>query len=171
MKLTVLVAALMLGSITASAQNEEVTANNSWLKIGVNAGVPVGNAADFTSFKAGLELKGQYLVNPHFGIGLTGGYNQYFGKNNLPDFGAIPVGGLLRYYAKSSGFFIGLDGGYTFLTNANNADGGAFIKPQLGYHNYNWNYFAYYNSILRSQASGDNISDVGVGVSYNIRFK
>lgn len=161
----------MLSISFVHAQNEEVTANNSWLKIGANAGVPVGDASDFASFKAGLELKGQYLVNPHFGIGLTAGYNQYFGKDGVDDFGAIPIGALLRYYAKSEGLFLGVDGGYNFFTNLPGNKGAAFIKPQIGYHNYSWNYFAYYNAILRSANKGSDINDVGIGVSYNIRFK
>lgn len=170
-KFSVLVVALMVSVSSVSAQNEEVTANNSWLKVGVNAGVPVGDASDFTSFKTGLELKGQYLVNPHFGIGLTAGYNQYFGKDGFDDFGAIPVGAMLRYYAKNEGFFAGVDGGYNFFTNVGGNEGAAFVKPQIGYHNYNWNYFAYYNAILQSDTKGPDVNDIGVGVSYNIRFK
>ncbi len=160
-----------LSCSTLWAQETEVTAKNSWLKIGVNAGVPVGDASNFTSFKAGAELKGQVMINPHLGAGVTAGYNQYFGKNNAPDFGAIPLGAFLRYYAQSEGFFAGIDGGYTVFTNMSNNTGAAFLKPQIGYHNYSWNYFAYYNAILRSSAKGPDINDVGIGVSYNIRFK
>ena len=83
----------------------------------------------------------------------------------------MPFGAFVRYYPASSGFFAGLDGGYSFVTNANGANGGAYFKPQLGYHNYSWNYFAYYNTILRNDTKGGNINNVGIGATYNIRFK
>lgn len=176
MKNIAIVVALSLLTVSASAQEREVSTKNSWLKIGVNAGVPVGDINDFYKFVAGLELKGQFMTTPHFGIGLTTGYNQYFHgseKNGITakNFGAVPVGGFVRYYPASSGFFAGVDGGYSFLTNANGADGGAYFRPQLGFHNYSWNYFAYYNTIIRNDTKGGNINSVGVGATYNIRFK
>lgn len=177
MKNLAVVIALCIIASSASAQEQEVTTKNSWLKIGVNAGVPVGNHLnDYYSAVAGLELKGQFMTTPHLGIGLTTGYNQFFhngGKNGVKaeNFGTVPVGAFVRYYPESSGFFAGVDGGYSFLTNANDADGGFYVKPQLGYHNYSWNYFAYYNTILRNDTKGGNISNVGVGATYNIRFK
>ncbi len=171
MKNLVAILALCVMTLHANAQQEEVTPKNSWFKFGVNAGVPVGDVSDISSFVGGVELKGQLMTTPHWGLGLTAGYNHFFPKDNFESFGTVPVGAFVRYYPQSSGFFAGLDGGYSFVTNANGADGGAFFKPQLGYHNYSWNYFAYYNTILRSDNKGGNIDNVGVGVTYNIRFK
>ncbi len=167
---------LCMLALSANAQEREVSTKNSWLKIGLNAGVPVGDINDFYKFVAGLELKGQFMTTPHFGIGLTTGYNQYFHgseKNGITaeNFGAIPVGAFVRYYPASSGFFAGVDGGYSFLTGTDVSEGGAYLKPQLGYHNFNWNYFAYYNTILRNDTRGGNINSVGLGATYNIRFK
>lgn len=82
----------------------EITPKNSWLKLGANIGVPVGNAADYSSVVAGLELKGQFMETDHIGIGLTTGYNQFFGKDNASGFGTIPVGAFVRVYPKSEGF-------------------------------------------------------------------
>lgn len=163
------VVALFCLTIFAQEPTTEVTHKNSWLKAGVNLGVPVGDVADFSSFVAALELKGQLMSTNHLGIGLTTGYNHFFGKDGFDGFGTIPAGAFVRVYPKAKGFFAGTDIGYSFITTKG-ADGGFYVKPQLGYHNYDWNIFGFYNGILRSDNSGGNIQHVGVGATYNIRF-
>ena len=111
------------------------------------------------------------METPHLGIGLTTGYNHFFVKNGYKEFGTVPLGAFIRIYPQAKGFFAGTDLGYSFLTNANGADGGFYVKPQIGYHNYSWNYFAYFNGIFRSTNSGGNINHAGIGATYNIRFK
>jgi hypothetical protein len=157
----------------ARAQNgqTEITPRNSWLKLGANMGAPVGNVSEYAGFTAGLELKGQLMETPHFGLGLTTGYNHFFGKNDFKDFGTIPAGAFIRVYPQKEGFFAGLDGGYSFVTEVDNAKGGGYLRPQLGYHNYNWNIFGYYNNIFRSDLNGGDIGSVGIGATYNIRFR
>ncbi len=147
----------------------EATTKNSWLKVGLNAGVPVGDLADVSSFVAGLELKGQVMSTNHLGIGLTTGYNHFFPKNDFEGFGTIPAGAFVRVYPKAKGFFAGTDIGYSFVT-ADGADGGFYVKPQLGYHNYSWNIFGFYNGIFRSSNAGGNLQHVGIGATYNVRF-
>ena len=132
--------------------------------------MPVGNISDYSSFTAGLELKGQFLETPHLGIGLTTGYNHYFAKSGYSDFGTVPLGAFIRVYPQSKGFFAGLDLGYSIVTGYDGAVGGFYLKPQLGYHNYNWNFFAYYNNVFRGSADGGDIGSVGLGATYNIRF-
>lgn len=155
----------------AQSTTNNITTRNSWLKFGLNAGVPVGDMSDFTSFTAGLELKGQLMETNHFGIGLTTGYNHFFGKNNFNDVGTIPIGAFVRGYPKSTGFFAGLDAGYSIITGDNNVDGGVYLRPQIGYHNYNWNFFGFYNHIFVDEPGLSNVSHVGIGATYNIRFK
>lgn len=162
--------AILLAIGKTNAQSTPITPGNSWLKLGANFGIPVGNVSHYSSFTAGLELKGQVLETDYLGLGLTTGYNHYFGKNGFDGFGTIPLGAFIRVYPQSSGVFIGTDLGYTFLTGADGATGGFYVKPQLGYHNYDWNVFAYYNGILRSDTKGGSISSVGIGATYNIRF-
>jgi len=163
-------AVLLFAAARVQAQSTEVTPTNSWLKAGLNVGVPVGNASHYSNFLAGLELKGQVLETSHIGLGLTTGYNHYFGKDGFDGFGMIPLGAFIRVYPKSEGFFIGTDLGYSFITGADGAKGGVYIKPQLGYHNYNWNVFAFYNDVFRSDNNGGSIASVGLGATYNIRF-
>lgn len=175
MKLACMAAGVFLVASQVSAQTgiktSDITPRNSWLKLGANIGAPVGNAANYSSVVAGLELKGQFMETEHIGIGLTTGYNHFFGKDNFSGFGTIPVGAFVRVYPKAEGFFAGLDGGYSFIAADGNPKGGAYLRPQLGYHNYHWNFFGYYNNIFRPDSNGGNIGSLGIGVTYNVRFK
>lgn len=174
MKKLILLLLVVVASVSvfsqAGTQPTEITTKNSWLKAGLNAGVPFGDLGDVSSFTLGLELKGQLMETNHVGLGLTTGYNHFFAKNGHEDFGTIPLGAFIRYYPQSQGFFLGTDLGYSFLTNANGANGGFYLRPQLGYHNYDWNFFVLYNGILRSDENGGSLHYAGVGATYNIRF-
>lgn len=156
---------------SAQAQNEEINRTNTWLKFGVNLGAPLSPISNISNFVGGLEFKAQFMETDHVGIGLGVGYNHFVGKNNLGDFGTVPLGAFLRVYPDREGFFAGLDFGYSFVTGAGNSDGGFFFKPQLGYHNYYWNFFGFYNQVLRTNINGGNIPHLGVGITYNIHFK
>lgn len=167
MKKLILMIALLVAGVTF-AQEDNVTSDNSWLKLGLNAGVPMGDADDASSFSTGLELKGQHLVTPNFGIGLTTGYSHFFGKDGADDFGVVPAAAFARYYFNSSGLFVGSDFGYGFVTGIDDQDGGLYLNPQIGYHNEDWNFYAYYQNTF---ADNDvTIQVLGVGVTYNIRF-
>ena len=150
-------------------KTEEITKKNSWLKLGVSASVPVGDISNYSSFAAGLEISGQLMETKHFGLGLTSGYTNFFPKNNGESFGVIPLGVMLRYYPEYEGFFAGTDIGYSFLTNFGNTNGGFYLKPQAGYHNYDWNIYAFYNQVFTSNAI--DVQNVGVAATYNIHFK
>jgi hypothetical protein len=145
---------------------EKVTNKNSWLKAGLSAGVPVGNIANSSSFAAGLDLSGQWMATPNLGLGIATGYTHYFAKNNNTDFGTVPLGALIHYYPQSAGFFAGTDIGYSFITNSAET-GGLYIKPKIGYHNYDWNLFGFYNHVF---ANTTDVQNLGVGVVYNLRF-
>lgn len=177
MKKLCLTATVLLSMVTGAfaqegseVKNKEITARNSWLKLGLTAGMPVGNASKASSFTAGLDLRGQFMSTRHFGLGVVTGYNHYFGKNNAADFGAIPLALMLRYYPKAKGIFAGADLGYSFVTNITGLTGGVTVKPQVGYHNHDWNFFGFYNHIFTKSAVMD-IQSVGVSATYNIRFK
>lgn len=168
-KLFFIIGIVLIGSHSISAQQSEITADNSWLKLGLIAGVPVGDINDISSVNTGVDLRGQHLVNPNFGIGIATGYNHFFGKDNVEDFGVIPAAAFARYYFTPKGLFIGTDVGYGFLTNVDNNEGGLYVNPQIGYHNRDWNMYAYYQNTF---AENDfDVQTVGVGVTYNIRFK
>ncbi|SFD25474.1 hypothetical protein [Algibacter pectinivorans] len=168
-KLFLIAGLLVFGSTYAQDEDIDITSDNSWLKAGITAGVPVGDAGDTSSFNLGLDLRGQYLVNPNLGIGLASGYNHYFGKDEIEDFGVIPAAGFVRYYFTPNGLFLGSDVGYGFLTNSADNDGGLYVNPHIGYHNRDWNIYAFYQNTF---AENDiDVQNVGIGLTYNIRFK
>ncbi|MEO9076932.1 MAG: hypothetical protein ABI263_06505 [Gelidibacter sp.] len=168
MKKVILLFTLFVVGTTFAQEYEDISSTNSWLKIGLNAGVPMGDADDLSSLALGLDLKGQYLVTPNFGIGLASGYTHFIGKEDLSDFGLIPAAAFARYYFKPKGLFLGVDFGYGFLTNVENNDGGLYVNPQIGYHNRDWNFFAYYQNTF---AENDfDIQVLGIGATYNLRF-
>jgi hypothetical protein len=160
-------------SLNMYAQNTEVevTKKNSWLKAGLTAGIPVGDLHDASSFALGLDLKGQLMTTNHVGIGLTTGYNHFFMKEGFESFGTVPLGAFIRVYPDFKGFFAGVDGGVSFTTGTDNNSAGPYIRPQLGYHNYDWNLFAFYNNDFRKDEDGGNLQYAGIGFTYNIRFK
>jgi hypothetical protein len=172
----------ILISVSTYAQNErnleDIGSENSWLKVGLLIAAPSGEISNYSSFVGGLDVAAQFLRTNNFGVGLATGYSKYFEKSDAKSyqglndgFGAIPLGLLLRYYPQSSGLFVGTDLGYTFLSGqTSNNTGGAYIRPMVGYHNYDWNIFAYYNHIFRPETTID-IQSIGIAITYNLRFK
>lgn len=160
---------LGFNNLQAQEVQTELSSDTSWLKLGVTAGVPVGDIADFSSFNLGLDLRAQHLFTPNWGVGIASGYDNYFAKDEFDDFGVIPLAGFIRYYFTPSGLFFGSDLGYGFLTNVEENSGGLYVNPQIGYHNEDWNIYAYYkNTFAENEVD---IQSVGLGVTYNIRFK
>lgn len=180
--------ALLTGIVATGLVSAQSLSMKNMLKVGANAGVavPKGNA----SAALGVDVAYQNLVTPGFGLGIATGYTHYFGKeatiNNVKvnnnDFGVIPVAALVRIYPKKTGFYLGTDLGYGFITGngkvakdipAERPDGGFYIKPEIGYHNNDWNFSLQYQKVF----TGDegkianqkyNAGNIGLGVSYNI---
>jgi len=96
---------VMIASFTvANAQGSD------WFKIGIHAGLPVGDVSDTSSFVLGLDLKYQFLNTDSFAVGLATGYSNYFGKEingfEIEDFGIVPFF-LLKNQQKAEVFIIG----------------------------------------------------------------
>jgi len=169
-KLIVALTVFVSANVWAQTPTPEITKKNSWLKAGLTAGVPVGDISEVSNFTLGLDLKGQLMSTNHIGIGLTTGYNHFFVKDGFESFGTIPLGVFMRVYPDYKGFFAGTDLGYSLLTGTNNNKGGVYVRPQLGYHNYDWNIFGFYNHIFRGDVDGGAIQTAGIGFTYNLRF-
>ena len=178
---------LGLGILTAglaSAQSSEMT---NMLKVGINAGVAV--PSNNASANVGFDIAYQHLITPGFGIGIASGYNHFFGKDNTVngvtiknnDFAVVPVAAMLRYYPQKTGFYLGTDLGYGFITGDDNVaegstvkrpDGGFYLKPEIGYHNRNWNFAVQYTKVFtgdKGNIAGQDYSvgSIGAGISYN----
>lgn len=169
-KVFLIFSVMSLGFIFGQEMKEiKLTEKNSWLKAGITAGIPVGDVSNFSSVSLGVDLRGQYMANPHLGVGIATGYNHFIGKNEADDFGMVPLGLFARYYFHESGWFIGSDLGYGFLTNIDNNYGGLYVNPHLGYNTEDWNFYGYFQNTFSENSV--NVQSVGVGITYNISFK
>ena len=177
----------ILGAGLVSAQSADM---KNMIKVGANVGIAVPQ--ENASAALGLDVAYQNLVTPGFGLGIATGYTHYFGRENTVgglavdnnDFGVVPVAALVRIYPKQTGFYFGTDLGYGFITGdkqvASNTvvaterpDGGLYIKPEIGYHNRDWNFAVQYQKVFTGDKGeiGDqkyNAGALGLGVSYNI---
>jgi len=148
----------------------KVSSENTWFKVGVNMGVPL--LPSNSSFVLGLDASLQFLETKASGIGLKSGYSNYFSSDkNIKDIGVIPLAIMYRFYPTSSGFFTGFDIGYSVILNSPNTSGGYMGRPHAGYHGQNWNLFVYYNIVLIQEDNQDNIQNVGISITRNIRLK
>ncbi|MRJ07353.1 hypothetical protein EDL99_00440 [Ornithobacterium rhinotracheale] len=151
---------LIFTSVFVNAQKK----GTDWLKLGVHAGIPVADTKDASSFAVGVDAKYQFLDLKSFGLGLATGYTHYFKKNDAENIGLLPVAALLRYYPTRR-FFLGADVGVGVAFLKEDTKAGFYYRPELGYHNDEWNVFVFY----QGDAVKDlNIGAAGIGVSYNI---
>lgn len=179
-----------LGIAAAGLMSAQSTDMTNMFKVGLNGGISTGGN---TSGSVGVDFSYQHLVNPGFGLGIATGYNHFFGKdatvNGLKvqnnDFGVVPVAALIRVYPKKTGFYAGADLGYGFIvgddkvaeanyvSNPDRPDGGFYLRPEIGWHNRDWNVYAHYTKVFTGDdgkiGSQDyNAGTVGVGFGYNI---
>lgn len=175
---------LALGVMTAGLVSAQSSDMRNMIKVGANVGLAV--PAENASANLGLDVAYQNLVTPGFGLGIATGYSHFFGKenngNDNNDFGVVPVAALIRVYPKQTGFYLGTDLGYGFIvgddkvasnSNVDRPDGGFYIKPEIGYHNRDWNFALQYQKTFTGDkgeigSQKYNSGAIGVGVGYNI---
>ncbi|UJF29859.1 hypothetical protein L0B70_00255 [Kaistella sp. 97-N-M2] len=179
---------LALGLMTAGLASAQSADMRNMIKVGINGGfaVPAENAGG----NLGLDVSYQNLITPGFGLGIATGYSHFFGRDNdvngvtinNNDFGVVPVAALIRVYPKQMGFYLGTDLGYGFIVGddkvASNAsvdrpDGGFYIKPEIGYHNKDWNFSLQYQKTFtgdKGEIANQKYSAgaIGAGIGYNI---
>ena len=173
MKKLFLTGALVLFGLMNAQKTE------SGIRLGVNAGIPVGDFGKFTTFTAGVDLAYLYPLAENFRLGVATGYSHYFGKktktdlilvtlkNEVPDVGIIPVAATAEFTFGDSNVFLGADLGYAFFTKKDfkNENGSFYYQPKLGYsfdkrHDL---YFSY-KGFTRNNA---NAGSINLGYAYN----
>ena len=153
---------------------------DSGIRLGVNAGIPVGDFGKLTTFTAGVDLAYLYPLAENFRLGVATGYSHYFGKKTtydlgilgkrdvkVPDVGVIPVAAKAEFILGDSNVFLGADLGYAFFTEKDlkNENGSFYYQPKLGYsfdkrHDL---YFSY-KGFTRNNA---NAGSINLGYAYN----
>ncbi|MCK8479906.1 hypothetical protein [Psychroserpens algicola] len=114
--------------------------NAQEFKAGINAGIPVGDAGDLTTFAIAVDLAYLFEVSEDFHAGPVTGYGHAFGDEidlggfgtiEVDDFQYIPIGATGRY-SVSDDFTIGADLGYA-LGLGDGSEGGFYYNPRVQY--------------------------------------
>ena len=83
MKKLLLIAAVAVFGFTATAQAE--------FRVGINGGIPVGDADLFSSFAGTLDVDYDWEVSETFTVGAATGLGYYFGKDGGDGFKYLPI--------------------------------------------------------------------------------
>ncbi|MEL6303395.1 MAG: hypothetical protein AAGL29_07175 [Bacteroidota bacterium] len=136
-KLFLFVVFASIGVLTLSAQTDRTN-----FRAGFHAGLPVGDAADFSSFSIGVDLNYHWGVSKTLDFGFATGFINAFGKTetvsgdfieielDFEDVQFLPIAGSTRIFITPD-FKFGGDIGYAIGINEGN-DGGFYYAPMVG---------------------------------------
>lgn len=170
MKKLLLVVAMVAASFTANAQDGS-------FNLGVNLGLPTGDAGDAYSFGMALEANYLFEVSDAFKVGPSLSYMHYFGKErtftnggvtvttDVEDASFIPLAVAGRF-SLSDEFTLGGDLGYGIGISPDGNDGGFYYRPMLGYN-------ISENAMIQASYSGVSVeggtfSNFGLGVMFSL---
>jgi len=180
MKKVLLVAALAVFGFSANAQG---------FKAGINANLPIGDAADASSFGVGVDLAYTFEVGDGFEVGLATGYLRYFAEDvdapaglnvDTPDAAFVPVAATAKY-AFSDMWFAAADLGYAVNVSEGEGEGGFLYMPKIGWQSESVDIYAFYRGIsisgeettvtsgpvtVTAESSSTTIGSVGIGFMY-----
>ena len=131
MKKTVLFIALLISGLAVQAQEG--------FNLGINFGLPTGDASDISSFSLGIDANHLWSVADSFDAGVATGFTNAFGKTqeilgfdvDFDDVQFLPLAAAGRFHA-SDRFRVGADLGYAIGLNDGN-DGGFYYRPLVAY--------------------------------------
>jgi len=155
-KLLLSVLVLVGFCIKAQAQQEG-------FRLGAHAGIPLSDASDVSSAHLGIDASYLYGVTDRLAIGVASGYSTFLGKDDFDGYSFVPVAASLRGGYGDSIFYTA-DFGYA-LALTDDAEGGFYIQPKLGWTNSRIDAFVFYKSI---SADGASLGAVGAGIAYKL---
>ena len=162
---------VLLTAAFAVAGMVGVSAQISGVEGTVHVGIPVGDAADYSSFNVGVDLAYLHPIADNFKLGAKVGYDHFIADSNFKDlggedFGFIPLAATAKYEF-SNNLFVGADLGYAFSTK-DGLDGGLFWQPKIGYSGASFDVYAGYKgiSVDNNQYSNFNADAVSLGFAY-----
>ena len=162
---------VLLTAAFAVAGMVGVSAQTSGVEGTVHVGIPVGDAADYSSFNVGVDLAYLHPIADNFKLGAKVGYDHFIADSNFKDlggedFGFIPLAATAKYEF-SNNLFVGADLGYAFSTK-DGLDGGLFWQPKIGYSGASFDVYAGYKgiSVDNNQYSNFNADGVSLGFAY-----
>ena len=131
MKKVILIAAFFVAGLSLQAQEGA--------SVGINAGIPTGDASDVSGFSLGIDFTYLWSVSDSFDAGVAAGFSNAFGKEidfglgsvEIEDIQFLPIAAAGRVHL-SEDFSAGVDLGYALGINDGN-DGGFYYRPMIGY--------------------------------------
>ena len=154
-KLILLLALVFTGFGTAFGQG---------VKLGINAGLPVGDISDASTFQIGADVGYLYPATDMFSVGGLIGYSHYFmdkDVTNSDGWSFLPIAASAQF-GFSDFLFVGADLGYAVGLSDGN-DGGFFYRPKVGYGIGNLAIIASFSGI---SVDGGDVSSVNLGVEF-----
>lgn len=140
-------------------------------RLGVNAGLPIGDAADFTTFQLGTDIAYMVSLADIASVGPMVGYSHFFGDSGEEEGGVnwevddaqfVPIAASGRFSLLS--LALGLDLGYALGLNEGN-DGGFYYRPQVGFSIGPVGLIASYQGI---SMDGGSIASLNLGVEFGL---
>ena len=151
--------AIFLASNVSAQTNTSTTSSDSnpWrLGIGIEGGIPTGNAHDISNFYMGGTARLQYDASSHFAWTLTSGYYDIFGKNtdaglSRSNLGIIPAKlGIKAFFTDNMYFGAEAGAGFETVSNGNTK---LILSPAIGYANKSWDVGVRYENFSGQSSS------------------
>lgn len=153
---------LIMGTLILCAT---ISGFSQGFKVGVNGGIPVGDASDYSNIQVGADVAYLFGVADTFSVGPMLGYSNYFPEESdlYDNIQFLPVAASGRL-GLGDAFFVGADLGYAIGLNDGN-DGGFYYRPQVGYDFGIVGLVASYSGVSRD---GGSISSVNLGIEFGL---
>ena len=159
MSKTILLALLLLGSVSLFAQYDD-DEKPFHFGIGTAISLPVGDLKEGTSYGIGVEIQPSYAFTENIEAFLQAGVHVFKNKSGFGDADNLlnlPAQVGARY--KMSGFFAGAGVGYGRWSSTGESLSGFMYSPQIGYDGGKIEVGAHYTS---TKLSGGNFSYFGI---------
>lgn len=158
---------LFLGALMI-AFSFSVNAQGSF-NVGVNAGIPTGDAKDGYTFALGLDVNYLFEVSDAFEVGPSVSYLTYFGDEiggfDIDNASFLPISAAARF-AAGDAFTLGADLGYALGLSPDGNDGGFYYRPMVGYDiSENFMLQATYSGV---SVDGGTFSSFGLGAVFGL---
>ena len=130
------------------------------IRLGVNAGIPVGDISDASDLNIGADVA--YLLGfDMFQAGPMIGYNRFLVKD-FDDVSFLPIAGTARFGL--AGLELGADVGYA-LGLTEGLDGGFYYRPKIGFSLFGLGLIGSYTGI---SVDGATYSSVNIGAEFRL---
>ena len=162
MKKLLLIAALAVSSV--SFAQDKGSSKPLSFSVGAELGMPIGDAAEVTSFVGGVTAQLDYSVASQVSLTLNTGYGKFFGKDGGDGFGAIPFLAGVKYHFNDQ-FYGSAQLGMTFTSSEGESNSSFTYAPGIGYKaSDKIDVLLKYTTISEQ---GFDLSAVGIRLAYN----